>query len=280
MGKKCGAAIDRFEKWWFGENEGSLDNWKSDYWKVLKHLPRNHLLSKPALTKWVQTYAPHKDNKKRLRACSAIRLMALHGAGLTLDFSKIQGDYQSNGPDPRTIPTDKRICQTWLELEHNPAWQWIYGVLATYGLRPHESLLLNYDLLRKGNPRLHVLEGKTGERYAMPYHPEWFHDFALHRPRLPPVNFDRSHIYLGQSVTRYLSTKRLGHAPMDLRHAYAIRTMRDYNVKDEFAARWMGHGIEVHRKTYWRWITAIQERQEYQRSLGRMEASAPRPKLF
>lgn len=204
--------------------------------------------------------------------------MALHGASLVIDFSKVQGQYQSNGPDPRLIPSDERICQTWLELEHNPAWQWCYGCIATYGLRPHEVLLIDYESLRRDDARLHVLGGKTGERYAMPYHPEWWNDFALYRPRLPPVDFERSHILLGQSVTRYLSFKRLGHTPMALRHAYAIRTLVDYNVLDEFSARWMGHDVETHRKAYWRWIAAAQEHKEYQLSLGRRGTNAPRPK--
>lgn len=280
MVQKCGPAIDRFEKWWFQENEGTPENWKGDYWKVLKNLPRTNPMTKTGLTRWIQAYAPEKNSRKRLRACMAIRVMARHGGGLELDTSRIEGDYQSIGPDPRTIPSDELIVQTWQSLEHNPEWQWMYGAIATYGLRPHEALLLDYDQLKTGDPRLHILGGKTGERYAYPYYPEWFHDFALNRPRLPPVDFNRSHILLGQSVTRYLSTKRLGHAPMACRHAYAIRMMSEYDVKTSFAARWMGHSVEVHLRVYQHWISAIQEQREFKRSLGRSETNAPRPNYF
>ena len=277
MGKKCGPAIDKFEQWWFGENGGSAQNWKGDYWKVLKHLDRAEPLTAAGLKRWIQNFAPEKDSKKRRRACMVIRMMARHGAGLGLDIGKLEGNYQSNGPGPRTVPSDKRIVQTWQELEHNPGWQWVYGAIATYGLRPHEGLLLDLDGLRKGNARVRVTGGKTGPRYSWPDHPEWFHDFSLTLPKPPPVDLNRSHVLLGQSVTRYLSSKRLGHSPMDCRHAYAIRMMSEYDVKTSFAARWMGHSVEVHLRVYQHWISAIQEQREFNRSLGRSEANAPRP---
>ena len=52
-------------------------------------------------------------------------------------------------------------------------------------------------------------------------------------------------------------------APYDLRHAWAVTVATDpawRHVRDEDAARAMGHDVEVHRRRYQRWIGAIERR--------------------
>ncbi|MEM6716600.1 MAG: hypothetical protein AAGD09_21015 [Cyanobacteria bacterium P01_F01_bin.56] len=69
----------------------------------------------------------------------------------------------------REIPSDEDIIRYRNELE-NPAWQWVYGVMACYGLRNHEVFYLDLSEF----PVVRVLDDtKTGAREVWPCYPEW-----------------------------------------------------------------------------------------------------------
>ncbi|MEM9120340.1 MAG: hypothetical protein AAGD09_21010 [Cyanobacteria bacterium P01_F01_bin.56] len=55
---------------------------------------------------------------------------------------------------------------------------------------------------------------------------------------------------------------KLPFAPYDLRHAWAVRTLL-FGWPVELSARQMGHSVEVHTRTYQRWITRQQTQQVY-----------------
>ncbi|MEM6716601.1 MAG: hypothetical protein AAF827_05480 [Cyanobacteria bacterium P01_D01_bin.6] len=75
------------------------------------------------------------------------------------------------------------------------------------------------------------------------------------------MKLDRPNQKIGHSVTKYLSPK-LSFAPYDLRHAWAVRTLL-FGWPVELSARQMGHSVEVHTRTYQRWITRQQTQQVY-----------------
>jgi integrase len=55
--------------------------------------------------------------------------------------------------------------------------------------------------------------------------------------------------------------------PYDFRHAYAIRCATSDETAhclDDQMARWMGHGVEVHRRIYLRWLSASREKASLQ----------------
>jgi integrase len=78
---------------------------------------------------------------------------------------------------------------------------------------------------------------------------------------------------IGHSVTKYLSPK-LSFTPYDLRHAWAVRTLL-YRWPVELSARQMGHSVEVHTRTYQRWISAQQIQGVYDLLVNRPDR--PRP---
>jgi integrase len=59
--------------------------------------------------------------------------------------------------------------------------------------------------------------------------------------------------------------------PYDLRHAYAIRCATSTETADSFdddMATWMGHGLDVHRRIYLRWLSSSRRKESLQRRRG------------
>jgi integrase len=57
-------------------------------------------------------------------------------------IKKYKGNYSASRVDPRFLPTDSAIA-LWRSTISNPAWQWVAGMLAVYGLRNHEVFRLD-----------------------------------------------------------------------------------------------------------------------------------------
>ena len=164
--------------------------------------------------------------------------------------------------------TDEAIA-LYREQITNPAWQWVYGMMATYGLRNHECFHLDLTDF----PVVQVLETtKTGAREVWPCYPEWPSAWSLDKMRLPPIKLDRTNLKIGHSVTKYLSPK-LPFVPYDLRHAWAVRTLL-FGWPVELSARQMGHSVEVHTRTYQRWI----DREKIQAVYDLLVSRGDRPK--
>ncbi len=59
--------------------------------------------------------------------------------------------------------------------------------------------------------------------------------------------------------------------PYDQRHAYAIRCATCEEAADAFdddMAAWMGHGLEIHRRVYLRWMSSGRKQGSMQRRRG------------
>ncbi|NEQ46989.1 MAG: site-specific integrase [Leptolyngbya sp. SIOISBB] len=261
----CADWIDRFQKDYISKG-GKLDTWEGDYLKIYRRLPPESPLSGALLETMVKGT---KDNtRSRQRAAMAATALARF-AGLDWSADHLRGNYSPSKVAVRDIPTDRAIAQ-FREAIANPAWQWVYGVMACYGLRNHEVFYLDLTDF----PVIRVLEDtKTGSREVWPCYPEWATNWALCDRQLPPVKLDRPNQKIGHSVTKYLSPK-LPFVPYDLRHAWAVRTLL-YRWPVELSARQMGHSVEVHTRTYQRWITREQTQQVYDLLVNRSDR--PRP---
>jgi len=89
------------------------------------------------------------------------------------------------GQSRRRIPSTEAI-QQWLDLviEEDPLWGWVFAMIATYGLRPHE--VWHLDGLPDGNGLItigvaarHIKVTKTGFRAAVPLPAEWVERYQL-----------------------------------------------------------------------------------------------------
>jgi integrase len=171
-------------------------------------------------------------------------------------------------PMERDLPSETKIIQIYNSMNYfkpthrigTKYYQWVFGILATYGLRPQEIAAI--DKIKSFNPDLdnwlyldgNLCEGiKTGNRMVPPLLPEWVELFNLKSyPDLPfpkQGNLQRRADMIAQFFLRH----KLGIRPYDLRHAYAIRTRRYMSLLD--AANAMGHDVATHTKIYQRWIS-------------------------
>jgi integrase len=164
------------------------------------------------------------------------------------------------------VPSDAEILAL-LEAMAEPA-RWYLGMMAVYGLRPHEieaSELIERDYCQ-------VPDGtKTGFRTVVPLPREWIERFSLRDRRLWPA---RGKSGRTDRVAKHLhiALRRAGQPwrPYALRHAYAARLWREGGSRLDIytAARLMGHSAAQHTRTYRAHIQPWQVAEAAERALG------------
>jgi integrase len=189
-------------------------------------------------------------------------------AALDFDFSVYAGKHSPLKVQPRDLPTDELIQETYYKIP-NPAWQWAYGMIATYGLRPHELFNLELEDL----PILTVLKGKTGRRRVWACYPEWVEIFKLKNAALPKVTGE-SNAALGERVSKAFNRYEIPFNPFDLRHCWAVRSL-EFGLDISLAAQQMGHSAKVHSDLYHHWISDRHHQKAYDLLMQR--ADRPKP---
>ena len=172
------------------------------------------------------------------------------------NWKELSGGYQSLEKEKLKYPSDQEIVELWNKIK-NPRWRWVFGMLATYGLRTHEIFFCNAeDLLLESNKHNAIRIGsetKTGSRTAYPLKSEWVELFDLKNIQKPNVNtnLDENRImnYVSRSVARKFREYSLGFIPYSLRHAWAIRSIH-HGFNPSIASKMMGHSVEMHTKNY------------------------------
>lgn len=198
--------------------------------------------------------------------------------GIEIDFKDLRLKHE---PRKRDIPSDKEIINGYFSIEKHyrnltkiqlankynwQRYQLIYGLIATYGLRPRE-VINNPDLewLTSADNKRNTFKvhesNKTGYREVLPFVTEWVDLFDLKNPikieKLQnfcdswqtPKQLKRKVCLINQNfkgVGLYFS-------PYDLRHACAIRAHLQ-GVAIKAAADNLGHSIDMHTKVYQRWF--------------------------
>lgn len=241
--------ITKFEKDYFTRRKRtpkSETTWKDDYQKVFRRLEQDQALTVELLEQAIISTSPDTRNRKRFVDVLS-RLAAF--AQLDADFSRLKGSYSSKDAEPRDLPNDGIIAQWWASIP-NSSWQWAYGMMATYGLRNHELFYLDLSKM----PVLVVLDDtKTGFRRVYPLYPEWVEQWHLDQAKVPDCTGKRNSD-LGNRVTHAFARYKLPFCPYDLRHAWAVRSL-EFGMPVELAAQQMGHSVDVHCRTYHRWIS-------------------------
>ena len=226
-----------------------------------------------------QTIAAIAPNtRSRQVSCTALAAFAeFMGLVLPQDFHTRAGNYTNCHTQTRQLPSDEAIVAAW-QMIPNPAWQLVYGMMATYGLRNHEVFFCNYTGLQQGGTSLQVLPTtKTGSHEVWPFYPDWVETFQLRSQALPDIQTDLRHTTLqriGQRVTSQFRRYGVPFSPYDLRHAWAVRTIH-FGLPDTIAARMMGHSVAVHTRTYHQWITHRDQQQAVETALSRSSLKAP-----
>ena len=220
------------------------------------------------------------NSRSRQVCCTALGTLAdFLELELPTDLKTFWGSYGNSHIQARDLPSDQQIIAAYDTIP-NPSWRFVYGVMATYGLRNHEVFFCNYNALINGDSEsvIEVLETtKTGHHEVWPFYPEWVERFSLQAVSLPQIETDLNQTTLqriGQQVTTQFRRYGLAFSPYDLRHAWAVRTIL-FGLPDTVAARMMGHSVAIHTRTYHRWITRRDQGQAVKSALSRAQMIAP-----
>jgi integrase len=243
-------AVEGFEENFWKKKKKTLDrakNYQDDYYKPFVYLPQDEPLSEDLLKRALESIEP--DSRQRLRYAIAYGALAKF-AGLSVDLSELKGSYQPK--IIREIPTEAEIEAYWESLK-NPAWQWVFGIIAAYGLRPHEIFHCDVSRLQEYPPILQIgSRTKTGSRIVYPIPDEsWIVKWQLWQKKLPNIEArNKSNRVLGGKISQRFRDYHIP-SPYHFRDAYAIRGVV-YNQNPSNVAKWMGHSLDVHHKKYLR----------------------------
>lgn len=263
-------AIEQLKNAYFAKRPANLttiNTWKESYQYWLSRLPPSQALTPKILLEAVLT--TEANTQSRIKIVIAAQALA-KVAKLEIDLSEYRGRYSASTVSKRDIPSDELIQATYFTIS-DPAWAWLYGVLATYGLRPHEALRLEGF----NGPILSVGENtKTGSRQVWPIYPEWFELFQCDQVNPPPLSLNQANSQLGDLIGKKLRKLSVPFRPYDLRHAWAIRSL-EFGLDISLAARQMGHSVQIHSQTYHAWIDERVQQRAYEALMNRPDR--PRP---
>jgi integrase len=261
-----GEKLRAFEQHFFEEAEendsaSAQTTWEkayAPYLRKLETIAQSHSQLSLAEAIYATVLATDRHSRSRQVCCTALVALAQFlKVELPKDMKELWGKYSPNHTQMRSLPTDEQIVEVFHQIK-NPAWQFVYGIMATYGLRNHEVFFCDYSALAHGSTMIEVLHTtKTGNHEVWAFYPEWVEQFNLRQGKLPDVSTDLSKTTLqrvGQLVTNQFRRYQIPFSPYDLRHAWAVRTIH-FGLPDTVAARMMGHSVAIHTRTYHRWIT-------------------------
>lgn len=245
--------------------------------------------------------------RNRLETLSHIQRTKLIDMGPALERLKARRptgaakkEIERSSVEVKAIPSDAAL-QGFLD-EQDGMMRWLLALIATYGLRPSEAWHaegIDEDgwIVIPGDGKT-----KTARHIAPPVPSAWLTRYELKE------NFERyqdelnkrwrirweernglqvpiNNTQVTNSLWREMGRKDLKLfvgdewvRPYDLRHSYAIRcftheeTMGD---QEEDVAKWMGHGVDVHRRTYLRFMSKRQSDDALKRARSYRAENAP-----
>ena len=265
--------IESFKKQFFSDtsksksSSGMISTWQSAYKPYMNRLIGLSHESKLKLNEdlLLKILLSYKENSRSRQQCG-IALSALARylkLKLPENWKQLQSGYGIHESNFRELPSDEEIINSF-QLIPNPKWRFVFGLIATYGLRNHEVFFSELSCLKKNEDKiLRVLPNtKTGEHQVWPFHPEWVGLFELDKLSdssglLPSIKTDLRDTtlqHIGRRVSEQFRRYKLSFTPYDLRHAWAVRTIL-IGLPNTVAAKMMGHSVSIHTKTYHHWIT-------------------------
>lgn len=239
-----------------------LNSWHCDYELRFNHLPADEVLTLDLLKSVMLTRSKPESRNRKAYATAFSKLAKFAEIEGAEELMELGRGYSPTRINSRNLPDDSRIIEAIQKLPE-PGWQWIYMLLAIYGLRPHEVLQANTDRLGEEIPLLEVPdETKTGHRLVFPMQGSLSFEL-LAAPCFPRIKYDRSNYLLGGAISNKFNVKKVGFRPYDLRHAYARRGY-ELGFPPEFLARSMGHSYDIHCRIYKAWMDESSDLKLYQ----------------
>lgn len=231
--------------------------WKRQWTPALNKLPLNRPITERVLREVLESLPPSSAIRR-----NTSEVYSKIAKELGYNFKAIRDLGRGYSPvtsiTPRSIPSDEAIEALWQSMSTGRTaahWCWTFGMIATFGLRPHE--VAEAELQPDGTCVISE-NTKTGTRVIWPVPTRWVEKFNLFNEARPD--------FAAREITRALnlSIRRAKRAPevaaislYNLRHAYAVRLLLN-GVPADLGARLMGHSLRMHCSTYRRWVEASQ----------------------
>lgn len=248
-----GEAIDLARQWWMQHGKhryAAEQTWQRQYERYLRPLRGIAALEPAHLLALVERSRPRSSSRKKQGlACAAVAKAMGWPEEVTSQILALSKGYSGRDVTRRELPSEAEIEAAIDSLK--PAWQWPAGMMATYGCRPHEAMLYA-EVLPSGVAR--IGDGKTGARQALALPVGWIERWDLRTKRVPEIDLTRDNTGVGNAVTKKFWDLRLGFRPYDLRHAWAVRAIKDPRISPSLAAKSMGHSLLMHSSVYQRWF--------------------------
>ncbi len=277
--KNIGELLDKFEEEYFKTHKRTTKSEQTFYNYIdclQRYFPRDIQLTQDNIENII--YSIEFESVKHRVLCATKVLITTFRLNVTLNIKL--GSYTPK--NERYIPSDSEIekgynnfysffettvCTNTKYQNNWKIWRWVYGMIATYGLRPRE-VINNPDLdwwLNEENTentfRVNAAN-KTGKREVFPLYPDWVNKFDLKNRETITYFADyiadkSTHLNYKVSVGRFSAwMKKIGlkFTPYDLRHAWAIRAHL-LGIPIKAAADNLGHTPEIHTKAYQRWFS-------------------------
>jgi integrase len=270
-GHTCGEWVARFKKDWIEKNISRYENdsdlalyaFHSMYEKIgFNRLPVDAQLNEYVLRKTIKrNWEPNKA--VTLRVCRNFAQLAKF-AGIDASLKDLYGTYGSASVK-RTIPNDEQIIK-FIDGMKLRRWQWIAGVMATYGLRDHEAFVCDMEW-QEWNGVKHLVaivpeKTKTGYREVFPLPIEWVSRWNLADVDRPTIQVRQNKEYGSATSSRFRQIKA-PFKPYDLRHAYALRAAIDSSLPTAVASKLMGHSPAMNARIYQKHMDEDRMRQSY-----------------
>ncbi len=269
---------EQFEKRYFEKRKRTIKSENS--FRIHQSSFSTYLLSDDVIsvTNIIKTIDKIDSDFAKKHAIAVSRIIK-NELNLDIDFSQYKLNCKSK---KRNIPDDKTILTSINNFEvryselprmnRNLRDSWklhklIYGLLATYGLRPRE-VINNPDLdwfisLKNKRNTFKVHESnKTGYREVLPFVPEWVELFDLKNLEAIKLLKEKAADWSNareltskvQWIAATFKVNKIPFRPYDLRHACAIRAHLQ-GIPIKAAADNLGHTVEIHTKIYQRWFS-------------------------
>jgi integrase len=241
--------LPKFREHYLRSHSTKPTTYKDTWEMTFRKLPQDEALTDTMLL--ATALSTETDSNTRKLTCQRLQTLAEY-ADIKIDLLQYQGNYGAKSAQPRNIPRDAEISE-WRDRIPNESWQWFYGMMATFGLRPHEVFFCEFP--DSSDPHtVDVLKGKTGYHRTHAILPEWSEQWNLidvKKPLCTALTFKE----YGARVKRQFNRYGVPFHPYDLRHAFAIRGSVVKGLPVSTMAAMMGHSPVVHQRTYHRWLS-------------------------
>ena len=247
-------AVSRTEAWWREQRKRGPSaevTWTTTYAGPLRPLLSQGVVTIDTLRAVVESKPIGSCSRRKAALATTAVAQALEmGSEAVQELRRLGKGYSPlKNAAPRNLPTDEVLVEVIDELPSG--WQWVAGICAAYGTRPHEALLMA-DVQSNGLVVIHG--GKTGPRQGLPLPKSWIERWELEAKRLPAINLDRDHRTVGSQLGVALRRYGAPFLPYDLRHAWAVRAIHNPQISPSLAAKSLGHSLMVHTSLYQRWF--------------------------